>query len=490
MKNSISARQMTKEGFPGFFLALLMLAAIIALLTLGLVGARQPYILVAVVAVVFMALLLFFRQDELAATIILAVSLYIDWYLSVRVVALIMTLLLLCFFFLARSPQRPWAEPRALWLWAIFLGLAIFPAIRGALTLHDALLYYPDIVLGAFIIYWLGLVIGRDAKSFRRFFQILAGFGVVIAIHTIIQATLHVTLLESSAASSYLASVSNYELAAGTGISRLGSFFIDPNWNGTFLAIMVFIPFGLFAESSYFLHKILYFVEMLLILSALLFTYSSGAWYAVMGGLIVFLVFVGHNRYRVQIPLFIFIATIIVLTLFPSQINLLLQHSSDPGELALRNAVWQTALRVIQAYPLTGIGLGHLAYLQRAEPYRSTAQILPYDHPHNSYLEWGAMAGLPVLLMFLALIAFALWCTFYNWRQADTNTRMLLGAGIAAISALSINSWSINGWTLPPIAAVGWMILGVISSPLLSKREKREETPETSKVLTSYSGEN
>jgi O-antigen ligase len=150
---------------------------------------------------------------------------------------------------------------------------------------------------------------------------------------------------------------------------------------------------------------------------------------------------------------------------FPSQVNLLLQHATDPSELTVRSGIWETGIRVIQAFPLTGVGLGHLAYLERSVPY----QIVPVDHPHNSYLEWGAMAGLPVLLVFLALLAFALWQALRNWVRADARTRTLLGAGIAAITALSINSWSIDGWTLPPLAATGWMILGIISSPLLRK---------------------
>src|SRR5437016_4091120 len=108
MKNSISVRPIIKEGFPGFFLPLLILAAIIALLALGLLGAKQPYILLAVAGIIFMILLLYFRQDELAATTVLVVSLYIDWYLSLRVAALILILVLLCVFFLARSPQHPW----------------------------------------------------------------------------------------------------------------------------------------------------------------------------------------------------------------------------------------------------------------------------------------------------------------------------------------------------------------------------------------------
>jgi O-antigen ligase len=236
-----------------------------------------------------------------------------------------------------------------------------------------------------------------------------------------------------------------------------------------FLAMMAFIPFGLFVESHSPAAKLFFLAETLLILTGLLFTYSASAWIGVGVAIVVFVLFVGDNRYRFQIPMFLLIAAAVLLIWFPSQVNLLLQHASDPAELRLRNAVWQTALRVIAAYPLTGVGLGHQAYLERADPFRAVGQVLPYDHPHNSYLEWGAMAGLPVLFIFLMLLACILWQAVRNWMIADARARSLLGVGIASIIVLCFTSWSNQGWTLPPLAACGWIILGVISSPILRK---------------------
>jgi len=84
-------------------------------------------------------------------------------------------------------------------------------------------------------------------------------------------------------------------------------------------------------------------------------------------------------------------------------------------------------------------------------------------------MEWAAMAGLPVLFVFLALLGTGIWLTIQNWIKADAQTRSLLGGGLALIIALSFNSWSNDCWTLPPLAAIGWLILGAISSPILKK---------------------
>jgi len=63
----------------------------------------------------------------------------------------------------------------------------------------------------------------------------------------------------------------------------------------------------------------------------------------------------------------------------------------------------------------------------------------------------------------------------------EERNRGYLISGIAAIVALSVNSFSINAWTLPPLAAAGWIILGVISSPSLRKSLMSER--QANKVL-------
>lgn len=409
------------------------------------------------------------RQDEIAATLVIAVQLYIDAYLGFHIVSQVMALALLAVFYLARSTHHPWVEPRALWLWGLFLALAIPPAIRGATNVFDAAFYYPNIICGALIMCWLGTVISRDSASVQCLFKMLAGFGTLIAIHTIVQAVTGTYLFATQSEEAFLAGVSNYQLT-GSNAYRAGSFFIDPNWDGTFLAMMLFLPLGLFFKSSSFPGKVFYLIEMFLMLLALLFTYSTGAWIATCAGFIAFVIFVGRAHNRALLFLFPAVAATVLIVGFPSQVALLLQHASNPSEALLRLGAWQTGIRVIAAFPLTGVGLGLKVYQARSDPYRVPAEYIPLVHPHDSYLEIGAMAGLPVLIVFIALLLLPLWQALQNWAWADAQTRSLLSGGIAAIVALSVNSVSINGWTLPPLAALGWMIVGAISSPLISRK--------------------
>lgn len=450
----------------------------VALLLGVVIGKYSATYAVAVAGCLVMVVIVLLRLDALTVVALTAVHLFADWYLGLHLVAISLALVLLFAYYFGRSEERPWAALRAPWLWILFLTLTIYPAIHGGkLQLYDLASFYPSNVLGALLFYWLGSIVSRDGNALRRVFQLLAAFAALLALHSIIESVTGTFFFQSAQSTAYLTQVSNYQIE-GTNAFRVGSFFIDPNWNGTFFATAFFLPFGLFIEGigRGKPTPLLYLAEMLLILPALLLTYSNGAWVAVLIGTFVFVIFIGRARYRVLLLLLMGTLAALGLTLFAGQVAIQLQHAAGPNELSLRLGAWQTALRVIEASPLLGVGLGYQAYLLRANPYRVPAQIVPLSHPHDSYLEWGAMAGVPVMLVFLALLAAAYYFAWRNWRLAGTLNRAggakptpLLGSGLAALTALSIGSISINGWTLPPLAAFGWLIAGLIGSPLLER---------------------
>jgi O-antigen ligase len=425
------------------------------------------YALGAICLILLMMLLLLIRQDELTAVVVIVVHLYADWYLALRVVASVLTIILLCCYFLVRSPRYPWTTLRMPFLWLCFLGLTIIPAIHGGVTLYDQLFYYPNVIAGSLLLFWLGAVVGRSLLSVERLFQWLGFFSALIAIHTIIQGKLGVFLLSWSHIDAYIADRKNYYLPGNPNVIRPGSFFIDPDWSSAFFAITLFIVLGLFVKTTCWRFRLLYLVEMALLAVALLFTYSTGAVLATGAGALTFLLLGVAPRYRWRMLLGISAVLGAIALLLPHDVYLFLHHATDAGNLNLRVGVWQTALRVIQAFPLTGIGLGLYAYLDRAEAFRVPAQFLPLAQPHNSYLELAAMAGIPVLVLFLTLLCCSLYQAWRIWRDTPGRERALLAGGISLVIALSFNSLSINAWTLPPLSALGWLVLGCISSPLL-----------------------
>ncbi|MBV9228298.1 MAG: hypothetical protein JOZ18_03205, partial [Chloroflexi bacterium] len=149
------------------------------------------------IATIGMLLIIMLRLYELAAVLVVAVKLYVDWYLNLTFLAPTLALGLLLIFFLGRSLQYPWATPRPLWLWILFLVLTLLQTDRAPSTLYAAQ-YYVDNIFNALVAFWLGTVIARDVIHARRFFLLISIFGTLIAIHTIIEATTGTFLLESS----------------------------------------------------------------------------------------------------------------------------------------------------------------------------------------------------------------------------------------------------------------------------------------------------
>ncbi len=451
----------------------LPLVALVLAVALGVVLGRRDKSTDAFIAgAILFAIVLILPQNELAVVMVIAVHLYVDWYLGYNLVALVMEVLLLGAIFLARTNRYQWTVPQGLWLWGLLLAISLLPATQG-ITLSDGFYYYFNIIFNAFMIFWIGLVLARNIASVRRFFEIFAVFCTLVAIHTIVQATTGIFLLASSRFNAYLALVSNYTLASSD-IQRAGSFFVNPDSSGSFFGIVIFVPLGLFFYSRSLPRKLFYLAELLLMLVALLFTYSTGGWVAAAGGFLVFLLFVGHNRSRLLLPFFIVLVIFALITFFPEQINLQIQHALTPSEASLREAAWQTGIQVIRAFPLTGIGLGRYDYIVRADPYRVPQQYRPLAHPHNTYIELAALGGLPILLIFMALLAFTFWLGVCNWHRIKGPASSLFAGGLATVVALSVNSMFIPGWSLPPLVVIGWLILGIISSPLPFKNQAVE----------------
>ena len=460
------------------FLILALLAAPFLGVIFGVFGLIYSALVSSIIILVIIILL---RLDELTVTLIVAVHILVDTYLGLDVyqVALLMALVLLSVCYFGRSADHPWTRPRSIWLWVLFLILNIYPTINGgAFRLTNSFAFYLNLVLSAFIMFWLGNIIAKDFSAARHVFQLLSILAALIAIHTIIEATTGKFLFQSAGFDQY----AHLQLQGAAGVSRSGSFIGNPDDNGIFLATSFFLPLGLFIESKHLWAKMIYLLETLLILLAVMFTYSTGSWVAVLVGMIVFTFSVARLRDSVLLVMLMMTLAVIAFAVFPSQVAAQVSHATDRSDQADHLGTWQTAARVIEAYPLFGVGLGDV-YLIRSEPFRVSIQDVPQAEPDNSYLQWGAEAGIPVMLVFLLLLVNLFWFSWRNWLAIDTRYRSLLAGGIVALIALSINSLVVDGWTGPGgIDYLAWLIAGIVSSPLIGRCLYQQSAPPIEKT--------
>jgi len=472
-------------------LLIFTILALLAALFLGVViGVFNPVYSVVVISTILMAIIIFLRLDELTVALIVAAHILVDAYLGFDVyqVALLMALILLSICCFGRSADHPWTGPRLIWLWVLFLILNIYPTINGGtFGLTNAIASYLNLVLSAFIMFWLGNIIAKDFSAIRRVFQMLSVLAALIAIHTIIQATTGKFLFESAHAEATLVKYLNFQAEGAAYVSRAGSFFGNPNGNGTFLATSFFLPLGLFIESKYLWAKIIYLLEVLLILLAVMYTYSTGSWVAILVGIVIFMFLVGRIRYIVLLLVLMMMLAVTAFTVFPAQTAAQLSHANSQSHISGHLGTVQTAALVIEAFPFFGVGLGDQAYLVRAEPYRVPTQTVPQAEPDNSYLQFGATAGIPVMLVFLLLLGYVFWLSWRNWRATDSSYRPLLSGGIVALIALSINSLTVDGWTNPAGQEyLGWLIAGIVASQLIGHymtKQSASPVDKTAKIV-------
>ncbi len=208
-------------------------------------------------------------------------------------------------------------------------------------------------------------------------------------------------------------------LAAGSGVAlislaagqmtfdgRLVGFYLSPNQLAMTLApILVLLPGAWFWWPRQRARGLIIFVGVITFL-ALYFTYSSGAWLAVLGAI----VFWGLVGWRQRI--FSFKKTVgsllLVFFLFGSfwlAPKLIGKFNnwflSDQSSMKSRLIIWQVAGRLIKENWLVGLGPGvfqkpYLAYQKDYAPYPEWA----VPHPHNLWLAWWLQAGLAGLVGF------------------------------------------------------------------------------------------
>ena len=139
-----------------------------------------------------------------------------------------------------------------------------------------------------------------------------------------------------------------------------------------------------------------------------------------------------------------------------------------------RLTVWHAALQVLQAFPLSGAGIGTFdtvvrflfPHLYPASPYNPSVNI---THAHNELLQVAIDLGIPGFVAYVAMLA-----TFartarraYAWAPDDRMKRLILGlgAGMLAHQIFGLTDAFLLG-TKPGV--VMWIIMGLVTGLYLN----------------------
>lgn len=473
------------------------LAVVALAMVAGLLGYTpkmwvQDALLVLLIASVFAL-----RRDVISVALLLLLAVVADWYQlvptpkTVYVTALLGGIALLFLVFVGERKARPWRVPRPvdLVLWGLFLLLGVAAIPRGfdipierKLLLITSVLYILGIFVAAFVFWLLGTLVVREPSHLRQLFSVIAALGALFAIHAIVQ-EVGVFLLLTPQWAHYFASPGiNYYRIGGSHV-RAAGLFVAPDIAESFFSSMVFLPLGLLVTSRTWAARALYAGEIVVILLANLFTFGPVGWAAVALGIVLFAALALHGRTRLVFLGALAAVVVCALALLPRELHVLVAHATGKSELGLRVGIWITALHAIAAHPLLGVGLGQgPAYELRVQAYKVASLPHVFPHPQNSFLEFAAFAGIPVLLIFLAILVRGFVFSVRTYRLADAALQPVIAGGLATLLALCVNAFSDITFTATVLVPFCYVLLGALSSPRLAASFRRAE-PGTERAL-------
>ena len=187
----------------------------------------------------------------------------------------------------------------------------------------------------------------------------------------------------------------------------------------------------------YFMHgrrprweKAFSIVCLLLTILAVIFCSSRGGF---LGLVTAALFLVWHTKRRVR-NLVLMSALVLPLSvaLPGSPLHRLLDPSTDYGSTQFHLEAWKAGLRMIEAHPIAGIGLGRFKLLMPS--YMAPGTNIQVDSvAHNMFVEVAAELGLPALLIFLGIFWFT-YRTLGKLRRS-TSTHPLIRETASALQA-------------------------------------------------------
>jgi O-antigen ligase len=320
------------------------------------------------------------------------------------------------------------------------LGLSVATTGRGFLHLPREMLYL-ILLMGqmslaaAFSPVWRG---GAVKFVFGEFLNVVViTIAITLAVTSLLRLRRLLFVQTCSAVAIALVSIVKSPLVSGRLTSVVGGIYGNPN-DLAFAAALAFpFCFAFLLETPSVFRKLLWTVGMLVVAYAILLTYSRGGLLAWLTAVCICVWEFGVKGRR---PLLLFLAVVaglgILVLATPSQygkrVRTILAPDEDvTGSAQARRELLVRSLEITAKHPLFGVGPTCFQELSGS-----------WHETHNSYTQLSSEAGVPALILFLAILR----RSFVNIRQAkrlaNGKTMLLMAGGLrASLGAFIVGSF-------------------------------------------------
>lgn len=386
--------------------------------------------------------------------------------------------------------------------WGKFLGLAtaikyvgficilyaiLHVATRGALPRYLATMQariFCVFLIMNFVSYWtMGSAFSIEYSPFMIYLSMAFLFFIVLSIVDTIP-HLRWTLLAAVAAMGW-ASLFMVRAWMKHPMWRPGGATGDANYFALDACLVLPVAFLLVRRSRVLWERVFTFVCLVLTIVSTFLGGSRGGMLGLGAGFL-WLVWHAPRRLRNFTILMILITPPLLLSPFSPVRRLIHPIASDVNGEQARLIAWKAGMRMIQAHPITGIGLGQ--FKPKMDIYADPGTRID-SIAHNTYLEIAAETGIPNFLVFMALLFFT-YRSLSRTRRRASNTGppfvQLAATGVqASLVGFIVGAFFLSAehmklfWlmmflsmTLPSLLSVG-----------TEKREKSAWQPKTSNAV-------
>ncbi len=234
---------------------------------------------------------------------------------------------------------------------------------------------------------------------------------------------------------------------------RLLSTFFDPNFAAAYLVVIVTLVMARTIQGRL---KALALAILVVIITALLLTFSRSGWLMLGTVILVF----GVLRARSLLVIAVVVA--FAAYLFVPRVQTRLSGVTDPADSAhFRLLSWQKTLQIANDYPLTGVGFNNFRYAQ------ASYGFFDYAAPTGGHAGAGSDSSWLLVLATTGYLGFFLFVLTYlklaikGWQRRRTVEGLAL---LAIIAGLAVEANFINSLFYTPITAAFWILAGTLDS--------------------------
>lgn len=237
---------------------------------------------------------------------------------------------------------------------------------------------------------------------------------------------------------------------------RLVSTFLDPNLLGGLLIIVLSLAVSKLWFAQDRRERFWLGLAVVILLMAILLTFSRSAWLALGVGFLVFAWL--QARWLILVGL---VLGILMLTFPRVQERALGALRLDPSA-QLRLESWQNGLEIFEANPVIGVGAGTLGFTR-------TRYTKDQDHLgraasglDSSLLTVGATTGVLGLIAYLVLWGHVLLLSWQRFKSSVRFERVVALGTLVGFMAILVHSFFVNSLFYPPVMALTWFIIAML----------------------------